>query len=184
MIISLQTLKAVAEAIDKKDYREHLKNTCFSFDEESNTLHLVGTDSQVMIIAELTVREDDKEFCKKFFSDNSAYLITDAVLKSKNKYIEFTEIDNKLVADGIILAKYDGTYPRWQVVIPKLNLEEQTKFVSFKHSMIKRVNTAFGFKADQTGIEAMTPLATAGETQTPHIYKQDNLTAILMPVKR
>lgn len=183
MYIETKILRAVNEAINKKDYKEHLKNTCFSFDEEKNVLHIVGTDAQLMIIAEVEIRAEYKDFCKKFFSNNEAYLIPDSLLKTKSVYISFEELNDKLVADGMILEKSDVRYPNWKAVIPRVNLEEQTKYVAFKPEYIKKINSAFGYKSGVVGVEGIVPICNSGETLTPHLWKQNNLTAILMPVR-
>ena len=146
MLIQTSILASCQGAIDKKDIRQHLRAICFDFDEKTNKLSIVGTNAQIMIVNTIEVEnENDIAFCKKHFTDNTAYF-WDRELNKKNPYSDFTEIDGKLVCNGTILTKLDTQYPNWKCVIPQHDLVYATKYCGFNADFIKQIDKALGWK--------------------------------------
>ena len=146
MIIQTSILASCQGAIDKKDIRQHLRAICFDFDESTNKLSIVGTNAQIMIVNTIKVKdENDIAFCKKHFTDNTAYF-WDRDLNKKNLYSDFTEIDGQVVLNGTILTKLDTQYPNWKCVIPQKDLAPATKYCGFNCDLIKQIDKAMGWK--------------------------------------
>ena len=147
MLLHTNIITSCKGATDKKDIREHLRAICFDFDAESNKLTIVGTNAQIAIINTVEIKGDiDVAFCKKHFTDNQAYFFNDGVLDSKKPFTEFTEIDGKLVCNGIILNKLDQTYPNWRAIIPTKNLKQATVWCGFDPDLVKQIDKALGWK--------------------------------------
>lgn len=147
MLLQTKILASCQGAIDKKDYREHLRAICFDFDTESNKLTIVGTNAQIMIINTVQIKGDiDIAFCKKHFTDNQAYFFNDGVLNPKQPFTDFTEIDGKLVCNGTILTKLDQTYPNWRATIPTKDLKKASGYCGWNQDLIKQIDKALGWK--------------------------------------
>lgn len=146
MIIQTSILASCQGAIDKKDIRQHLRAICFDFNESTNELSIVGTNAQIMIVNTITIKDpNDIAFCKKHFTDNTAYF-WDRELNKKNLYSDFTEIDGQLVLNGTILTKLDTQYPNWKCVVPQNDLAPATKYCGFNADLIKQIDKAIGWK--------------------------------------
>ena len=146
MLIQTSILVSCQGAIDKKDIRPHLRAICFDFDEKTNKLSIVGTNAQIMIVNTIEVKdENDIVFCKKHFTDNTAYF-WDRELNKKNTYSDFTEIDGQVVLKGTILTKLNTQYPNWKCVIPSQNLKQATVWCGFDPDLVKQIDKALGWK--------------------------------------
>ena len=91
MLIETNIIKSAYSVIDKREIREHLKCVCFDYDADSCELAIVGTDAQCMIINKVKINSADADFCKKWFSDNTGYYITDVCL-GKAAFCDFGEL--------------------------------------------------------------------------------------------
>lgn len=189
MKLDTMTILSCKGATNKKEYREHLRAICFDFDQDSKKLNIIGTNAQCMIINSVKIKDEDFDFCKKYFSDNSAYLIDDKVLDPKQLLTEFTEIDNRLVCNGVLLVKLDMQYPNWRCIVPGIDLCQATAYCGWSPDLIKQVDKALGWK-NQT-IMTRIPRVNAKQDReylNPHrwdleIYTDCDTTVLIMPMR-
>lgn len=189
MELETKLLLSCKGAINKKEFREHLKAVCFDFNQETKELNIIGTNGQCMIVNSVKIQDEDFDFCKKYFSDNSAYFIDDKVLDPKQLLTEFTEIDNRLVCNGVLLVKLDIPYPNWRCIVPEIDLCPASMYCGWNSDLIKQVDKALGWKHETI----MTKLPRVNSKQereylNPHrwdleIYTDCKTTVLIMPMR-
>ena len=185
MLIPTKVITSAKGTTNKKDYREHLRAVCFDYDAEKNTLIIVGTNAQVMIVN--TIAAPDPDFCKKYFGNRQAYFFNDGTLDPKKPYTEFTEIDGKLVCNGAILVRWDGMYPNWKVCIPEKDLTQATKYCGFNSELVKQLDKALGWK-DTIMTRIPRVNTTDNEHLAPHrwdlnVFDNCDTIVVLMPMR-
>ena len=147
MKIETRIIQGSKGAIDRKDIREHLRAVCFDFDADCNKLSIIGTNAQVMIVNTIIIKdESDITFCKKYFSDNSAYFFDNVVFDKRDIFAEFNEIDGQLACNGTILKRLEQSYPNWKCVVPHEKMKKASIYCGFNADLIKQIDKALGWK--------------------------------------
>lgn len=186
MYINANIINSARGFIDKKDVRPHLRAVCFNYDEESGILSIVGTNAQIMIVNKVTIKPEYKDFCNKFFKDNKAYILES--LNPKTNVYDFSELDNRLVCNGVLLTELDMVYPRWQAAIPEKDLVYASKYCGFNADFIKQIDKALGWKDHLLTYYPLVNKDEENEHQNPHrwdleIFDDCKTIVIVMPYR-
>lgn len=181
----------------KNNWREHLKNVLIEYDAESQTLTVAGTDAVVMIINRMRITDaESAAFLAKVFSESDqGYKLPATILKEKSLTIDLDLIDGRIVCNGTIVEKFNGTMPNFMNVVPK-KLAYAQYYTAFDPDYIKLINKAMGYKGADSIIDRLPFVGqddqeegAVHESQSVHAWKvQDTMDDIdtlilLMPRK-
>lgn len=169
-----------------KGLRPHVECIFIKYDKDNTRLTMVGTDANIMLVAEQYIIGDDE---RQFYADNFANGVSLAPLdeykpKTTGDFGTIAKQGELFIIDGKHVFKaLDSKYPNYNAVIPTCT-KEPSFYAVFKPSFIAKADYVLGFKK-QSIIETIPMM---DNPRSPAVWLLDNnakglkKTLIIMPM--